>query len=264
MYRAEGAVTDPKDFTLDAARLKFTGDPGRACLYDAGHFDELAGVYRLACTSSAAVRFKVCVAATGSTPGYQDHDYLRAYVTIADERTCLFQSEETPCTNPACEDAGSDGCAQATAEYCTFFPEDKGCEFIAMLFKRRQFEKNALRFHATVLTPRLLGRVQPDAWLVESDRLWEREAALQPGPHGRLALLDADYRAHGALAGSQGCPKRGTVVNRRGRPPTGPQRPGGKARRSTSSAERSPERSAGRATWWPHRRPHRRTHSLPE
>ena len=68
VYRAEGAVTDPKDFTLDAARLKVTEDPGRACLYDAGHFDELAGVYRLACTSSAAVRFKVCVAATGSTP----------------------------------------------------------------------------------------------------------------------------------------------------------------------------------------------------
>ena len=31
----KGPSTDPKDFTLDAARLKVTEDPGRACLYDA-------------------------------------------------------------------------------------------------------------------------------------------------------------------------------------------------------------------------------------
>ena len=36
----------------------------------AGHFDELAGVYRLALTSSAAGRFKVCVAATGTPPAF--------------------------------------------------------------------------------------------------------------------------------------------------------------------------------------------------
>jgi hypothetical protein len=129
----------------------------------------LSGVVEATFESAVPGSFKICVAPEGLTPGYQVHDLLLATVEVSDGRSCAFSLDESPCSMDACREPSSDECAQATAEYCSFYPEDEGCSAVAMLFRRTLGEVSTLRFHSKLVTPRLLVRIVPDACLCASD-----------------------------------------------------------------------------------------------